>query len=113
MSSDQAQESVVEERGLAPASRGPAPGSCAAALHPQARAVGAQAELAGVLGHETGHVVARAVPAVHGGRQAGRGPRLWLRRIARGPTLSLFDTEARNGQPESAAVPRSGKGIDV
>jgi len=49
MSSDQAQESVVEERGLAPASRGPAPGSCAAALHPQARAVGAQAELAGVL----------------------------------------------------------------
>ena len=49
MSSDQAQESVVEERGLAPAGRGPGPGSRAAALHPQSGAVGAQAELAGVL----------------------------------------------------------------
>src|SRR5207245_7925957 len=37
------------ERGLAPAGRGPGPGSRAAALHPQSGAVGAQAELAGVL----------------------------------------------------------------
>src|SRR5207247_4911514 len=52
MSSDQAQESVVEERGLAPAGRSPAPGSRAAALHPQGGEARGKTEPEGMLSRQ-------------------------------------------------------------